>query len=71
QVTSSTGEEIFFKIKRSTKLVKLQNAYANKVGKDVSGIRFLYDGVRINDGDTPTSLGMDDNDRIDVMVERM
>jgi hypothetical protein len=39
QVVSSTGEEVFFKIKRTTKLSKLQGAYANKVGKDVSSIR--------------------------------
>jgi len=83
---SSTGEEVFFKIKRSTKLSKLQGAYANKVGKDVSNIRcgaflfldnvslgstdvsdpmrmtwlcrFLYDGDRIGDDDTPGTLGM-------------
>ena len=45
QVVSSTGEEVFFKIKRNTKLSKLQGAYANKVGKDVSSIRcvvFLF-----------------------------
>ncbi|KAG6832112.1 hypothetical protein H0H87_002751 [Tephrocybe sp. NHM501043] len=61
KVVSSTGEEVFFKIKRSTKLSKLQGAYANKVGKDVSSIRFLYDGSRINEEDTPTSLDMEDN----------
>ncbi|KAF9520161.1 hypothetical protein BS47DRAFT_1287543, partial [Hydnum rufescens UP504] len=70
QVLSSTGDEIFFKIKRSTKLVKLQGAYAGKVGKDIGSIRFLYDGNRINETDTPDSLGMEDNDTIDVMVER-
>lgn len=41
QVVSSTGEEVFFKIKRSTKLSKLQGAYANKVGKDVANIRWV------------------------------
>ncbi|KAF9467481.1 small ubiquitin-related modifier [Collybia nuda] len=71
KVVSSTGEEVFFKIKRSTKLSKLQGAYANKVGKDVGSIRFLYDGTRINDEDTPLTLEMEDNDTIDVMVERM
>ncbi|KAG9220304.1 hypothetical protein CCMSSC00406_0006369 [Pleurotus cornucopiae] len=79
KVASSAGEEIFFKIKRSTKLSKLQGAYANKVGKDVSSIRaaadtrhrFLYDGERINDDDTPSSLGMEDNDTIDVMVQQV
>ena len=32
--------------------------------------RFLYDGERINDGDTPDSLQMEDGDSIDVMIER-
>jgi len=71
KVVSSTGEEVFFKIKRSTKLSKLQGAYANKVGKEVGSIRFLYDGTRINDDDTPNSLEMEDNDTIDVMVEQV
>lgn len=39
QVVTSSGEEVFFKIKRNTKLSKLQGAYANKVGKDVQSIR--------------------------------
>ncbi|KAJ3493559.1 hypothetical protein NLJ89_g10991 [Agrocybe chaxingu] len=71
KVVSSTGDEVFFKIKRSTKLSKLQGAYASKVGKDVGSIRFLYDGTRISDDDTPQSLDMDDNDTIDVMVEQV
>ncbi|KAG2087363.1 ubiquitin-related domain-containing protein [Suillus discolor] len=70
KVVSSTGDEVFFKIKSNTKLSKLQGAYATKVGKDVGSIRFLYDGSRINDDDTPASLEMEDNDTIDVMVER-
>ncbi|TFK98096.1 small ubiquitin-related modifier [Pterulicium gracile] len=71
KVVTSSGEEVFFKIKRNTKLSKLQGAYANKVGKDVQSIRFLYDGDRITDDDTPNSLAMDDNDTIDVMVEQV
>jgi len=71
KVVSSAGDEVFFKIKRNTKLSKLQAAYANKVGKDVGSIRFLYDGTRISDDDTPNSLDMEDNDTIDVMVEQV
>ncbi|KIK95391.1 hypothetical protein PAXRUDRAFT_11463 [Paxillus rubicundulus Ve08.2h10] len=71
KVVSSTGDEVFFKIKRNTKLSKLQGAYATKVGKDVSSIRFLYDGNRINDDDTPSTLDMEENDTIDVMVEQV
>ena len=36
------GEEVFFKIKQTTKLSKLQGAYANKVGKDVGSIRSVF-----------------------------
>jgi len=68
---ATTGEEIFFKIKRTTKLSKLIGAYAGKVGKDVNSIRFLYDGARIKDTDTPESLDMEDNDSIDVMIEQV
>ncbi|KAK0200145.1 ubiquitin-like protein [Desarmillaria ectypa] len=71
KVVTSSGEEVFFKIKRSTKLSKLQGAYASKVGKDVATIRFLYDGNRIQEDDTPQSLEMEDNDTIDVMVEQV
>ncbi|KAK0184367.1 ubiquitin-like protein [Armillaria novae-zelandiae] len=71
KVVTSSGEEVFFKIKRSTKLSKLQGAYASKVGKDVATIRFLYDGNRIQEDDTPQSLDMEDNDTIDVMVEQV
>ncbi|KDQ52592.1 hypothetical protein JAAARDRAFT_40201 [Jaapia argillacea MUCL 33604] len=71
KVVTSTGEEVFFKIKRNTKLLKLQSAYASKVGKDVSSIRFLYDGERIQEDDTPSTLNMEDNDTIDVMVEQV
>ncbi|KAJ3806523.1 small ubiquitin-related modifier [Lentinula lateritia] len=71
KVVSSSGEEVFFKIKRVTPLRKLLGAYATKVGKEPHTIRFLYDGARINDSDTPESLEMEDNDTIDVMVEQV
>jgi len=71
KVLSAQGEEVFFKIKRNTKLSKLQTAYAHKIGKDVNTIRFLYDGDRITEDDTPASLDMEDNDTIDVMVEQV
>ncbi|KAJ7664374.1 ubiquitin-2 like Rad60 SUMO-like-domain-containing protein [Mycena polygramma] len=70
QVVPSLGEKVFFKIRRSTKFSKVQKIYASKVGKDVSSIRFLYNGAQINDNETPSSLEMEDNDTIDVMVER-
>ena len=46
QVVAANGEEVFFKIKRTTKLSKLQGAYANKVGKDVGSIRCVPSASR-------------------------
>ncbi|KIM31157.1 hypothetical protein M408DRAFT_327448 [Serendipita vermifera MAFF 305830] len=71
KVVTSQGDEVYFKIKRNTKLTKLRSAYATKVGKDLNSIRFLYDGNRITEEDTPDSLGMDNDDSIDVMVEQV
>jgi small ubiquitin-related modifier len=42
QVESSTGEEVFFKIKRNTRLSKLSGAYATKVGKDLGTFRSVF-----------------------------
>jgi small ubiquitin-related modifier len=39
--------EVFFKIKRSTQLKKLMDAYCERQGKATSSVRFLYDGIRI------------------------
>ncbi|KIM78359.1 hypothetical protein PILCRDRAFT_824568 [Piloderma croceum F 1598] len=71
RVESSTGEEVFFKIKRNTKLSKLSGAYATKVGKDLGTFRFLYDGERITNEDTPDTLDMEDNDTIQVHVAQI
>lgn len=54
KVVSSTGDEVYFKIKRSTKLSKLQGAYATKVGKDVNSIRYVVFFSRFR-----TFLGVD------------
>ncbi|EJT98153.1 small ubiquitin-related modifier [Dacryopinax primogenitus] len=71
KVVTSTGDEVFFKIKRNTKMSKLKGAYAQRVGKDVQTIRFLYDGERLGEDETPASLEMQDGDTIDVMVEQV
>ena len=38
-------------------------------GKDPSTVRFMYDGARVQPEDTPQTLGMDDGDAIDVVIE--
>ncbi len=53
-----TGEETVFKVKRVTKMSKVFDAYASRKGVARPSIRFLFDGERIDDNDTPESVSM-------------
>ena len=70
KVKAQDGSEIFFKIKRSTQLKKLMEAYCQRQGLSNNQCRFIFDGERIKDDDTPETLEMDNGDEIDVMVEQ-
>ncbi|CAG8443645.1 9693_t:CDS:2 [Ambispora gerdemannii] len=71
KVVGSDHNEVFFKIKRSTQLKKLMEAYCERQGKNINQLRFLYDGERIQPSQTPHELDMEDGDAIDVMVEQV
>ena len=70
KVKAQDGSEIFFKIKKSTQLKKLMEAYCQRQGLSNNQCRFIFDGERIKDDDTPETLEMDNGDEIDVMVEQ-
>eukprot|EP00347_Sterkiella_histriomuscorum_P000970 403373831 len=70
KVKSQDGTEIFFKIKRTTQLKKLMDAYCNRQGLSINQCRFIFDGERLKDDDTPDKLEMENGDEIDVMVEQ-
>ncbi|KAF9348285.1 dolichyl-phosphate-mannose-protein mannosyltransferase pmt3 [Mortierella sp. NVP85] len=71
KVVAQDQSEVFFKIKRSTQLKKLMEAYCERQGKSSNSLRFLYDGERIQPTNTPNDLEMEDGDSIDVMVEQV
>ncbi|KAG0041872.1 Small ubiquitin- modifier 1 [Gryganskiella cystojenkinii] len=71
KVVGSDQSEVFFKIKRSTQLKKLMEAYCDRQGKSLNSVRFLYDGERVQTTNTPNELEMEDGDSIDVMVEQV
>lgn len=70
KVVSQDGVEVFFKIKRSTHLKKLMDAYSKRQGLSPASVRFVFDGDRLNGNETPDSLEMADQDTIDVLVEQ-
>lgn len=50
---TDNNNEVFFKIKRSTQLKKLMDAFCERQGKQISTVRFLFDGTRVRPEDTP------------------
>lgn len=68
RVVSSNGDEMFFKIKKTTKLSKLFDAYTSRKDLKPDSIKFLFDGNRLSGDQTPESLDMEDNDVIDAML---
>jgi small ubiquitin-related modifier len=50
------NNEVFFKIKKSTKLEKLMKAFCERQGKDPKTARFLFEGQKVQTGDTPDSV---------------
>ncbi|CAG8619158.1 6463_t:CDS:2 [Acaulospora colombiana] len=71
KVVGNDHNEVFFKIKRTTQLKKLMDAYCERQGKSINSVRFLYDGERVQPHNTPNELEMEDGDAIDVMVEQI
>ncbi|QLL31210.1 hypothetical protein HG536_0B00710 [Torulaspora globosa] len=65
------SSEIFFKIKRTTPLRRLMDAFAKRQGREMDSLRFLYDGVRIQPDQTPDDLDMEDNDIIEAHREQI
>jgi len=65
------NNEVFFKIKRSTQLKKLMDAFCERQGKDRKTVRFLFDGQKVQDHDSPDTLEMADGDTLEVHQEQI
>lgn len=53
---TDNNNEVFFKIKRSTKLEKLMTAFCERQGKTPASVRFLFEGQRVQPTDTPDTV---------------
>ncbi|CAB4009879.1 small ubiquitin-related modifier 1-like [Paramuricea clavata] len=70
KVMGQDNTEVHFKIKRTTQLKKLKQAFCDRQGVALNSLRFLFDGQRINDDQTPKDLEMEDDDVIEVYQEQ-
>ena len=62
---TDNNNEVFFKIKRTTQLKKLMDAFCERQGKAASSVRFLFDGSRVQPTDSPDTV------RTNRMLERV
>jgi small ubiquitin-related modifier len=70
KVKDQNENEVFFKIKKTTKLSKVFNAYCTRKSIQRESVRFLLDGSRVQGEDTPKSLDMEDGDMIESVLEQ-
>uniref|UniRef100_A0A2N9HMB1 Small ubiquitin-related modifier n=1 Tax=Fagus sylvatica TaxID=28930 RepID=A0A2N9HMB1_FAGSY len=70
KVKGQDGNEVFFRIKRSTQLRKLMTAYCDRQSVEFNSIAFLFDGRRLRGEQTPDELEMEDGDEIDAMLHQ-
>ncbi|KAL7668885.1 hypothetical protein ACOME3_009567 [Neoechinorhynchus agilis] len=71
KVICADVEEVYFKVNSETELVELMRFYVERISLPVGTLRFMYDGERINAGETARLLGMDDEDCIEVFQEQV
>jgi len=69
-ITSDMTNEIHFRVKAATALGRLKRSYCSKLGFQPNELRFVFDGHRITDDDTPKKLGMINDDVIEIYQER-
>ncbi|KAF2458917.1 ubiquitin-related domain-containing protein [Lineolata rhizophorae] len=68
---TDNNNEVFFKIKRTTQLKKLMDAWCERSGKSPASVRFLFDGTRVGAHDSPETLEMQDGDTLEVHQEQI
>ncbi|KAI9727524.1 MAG: hypothetical protein M1828_006466 [Chrysothrix sp. TS-e1954] len=68
---TDNNNEVFFKIKRTTALKKLMDAFCERSGKNPNSVRFLFDGQRVQHDDNPEKLDMADGDTLEVHQEQI
>ncbi|KAF8361331.1 hypothetical protein PRIPAC_88254 [Pristionchus pacificus] len=71
KVVGQDSNEVHFRVKNGTSMGKLKKSYADRTGVNVNALRFLFDGRRIQDTDTPKSLEMEEDDTIEVYQEQV
>ncbi|XP_003244725.1 small ubiquitin-related modifier-like [Acyrthosiphon pisum] len=69
-ITSDMTNEVHFRLRKEVPMIRMKRAYAEKLGHNLNELRYVFDGRRITDTDTPKSLGMVNDDVVEIYQER-
>lgn len=64
------GDQLLFKIKKTTPMNKLIDAYCKRNAIERAGMRFVFDGALLTGQETPVSLGLEELDVIDAFPQQ-
>jgi hypothetical protein len=71
RVVDAEGDELHLKMRPDTAMNKLFRAYSINKGVALGSVRFIFDGRRLHDDDTPAKVDIEDGDAIDVAMEQV
>ena len=71
RIKDGNGEETQFKIRPTVYMAQVFLAYSQRRWVSRATLRFLLDGERIDDFQTPYILQLEENDMIDAVLEQV
>ena len=69
QLRDQHGDLMHFKVKKTTKLSKIFDAYAGRKGQTAAAMRFIAHGANLHPNATVAESDIEEGDYIDVMME--
>ena len=71
QISIFGVQEMKFRVRKNRSLSMPLRMYSQRLGFPLVTFRFVYDGVRVTERDTPDSLGMSEGDVIEVYKNQL
>ena len=71
QAATQGGSQVFFSMSMGTPFVRLMSAFCSRQSVSMQGVRFLFDGERLNGSQTPLEMEFENEDVVDALVEQL
>lgn len=71
RIRDAAGAELSFKVRKTTPFSKVFDVFCQKKCHNRASMRFLFDGIRVPDTQTPEGLELEDGDSIDAVIEQV